>query len=239
MKNILNEELNQMKYLFGYKRGVVISEQENQDELKIKYELSKLGGDSGQEIQKYFKDTLQGNASVEPEKRFLDLINAQYSKLTPEQKNKFLAKYNQTRTTGPLAGELASMGQEVTGMSPTPSWDSINPVPQKPETAPNKTPQDSEQNTDKSKFNLPKPKSDSTELGKVNPSTKQEMENLVNQNPEKYQMAEYTGALPESQAKSKACLMAARKFGSGNFNASQHPIYDRTTKVAYCLVAKE
>lgn len=29
-KNILNEELNQMKYLFGYKAGKVISEQENQ-----------------------------------------------------------------------------------------------------------------------------------------------------------------------------------------------------------------
>lgn len=27
MKNILNEELNTMKYLFGYKKGVVISEQ--------------------------------------------------------------------------------------------------------------------------------------------------------------------------------------------------------------------
>lgn len=134
MKNILNEELNQMKYLFGYKRGVVISEQENQDELKIKYELSKLGGDSGQEIQQYYKDAIQGNASVQPEKRYLDLIDAQYSKLTPEQKNKFLANYNKTRTTGPLTGELANMGQEVTGISPTPSWDSINPVPQKPET---------------------------------------------------------------------------------------------------------
>lgn len=155
MKNILNEELNQMKYLFGYKRGVVISEQENQDELKIKYELSKLGGDSGQEIQKYYKDAIQGNDSVQPEKRYLDLIDAQYSKLTPEQKNKFLANYNKTRTTGPLTGELASTGQEVIGMSPTPSWDSINPVPQKPETAPNKTPQDSEQTTDKSKFNFP------------------------------------------------------------------------------------
>ncbi len=86
---------------------------------------------------------------------------------------------------------------------------------------------------------LPEPESDSAELGKVNPSTKQEMENLVNQNPEKYQMAEYTGVLPESQAKSKACLMAGRKFGSGNFNVSQHPIYDRSTKVAYCLVAKK
>ena len=29
MKNILNEELDTMKYLFGYKKGVVISEQEN------------------------------------------------------------------------------------------------------------------------------------------------------------------------------------------------------------------
>ena len=37
----------------------------------------------------------------------MDLIDAQYSKLTPEQKNKFLANYNKTRTTGPLTGELA------------------------------------------------------------------------------------------------------------------------------------
>jgi len=27
MKNILNEELNRMQYLFGYKKGMVISEQ--------------------------------------------------------------------------------------------------------------------------------------------------------------------------------------------------------------------
>ena len=86
---------------------------------------------------------------------------------------------------------------------------------------------------------LPEPKSDQTELGKVNPSTKQEMENLVNENPEKYQMAEYTGQLPESSAKSKACLMAGRKFGDGKFKLSQHPIYDRSTKIAYCLVEKK
>lgn len=159
MKNILNEELEQMKYLFGYKRGVVISEQENQDELKIKYELAKLGGDSGQEIQKYFKDTLQGNASVEPEKRFLDLINAQYSKLTPEQKNKFLAKYNQTRTTGPITGELASTSQEVDGAVTTPSWDSNTPIPQKPETVSIPAKQNGAMGVVK-KYNLPQLKSD-------------------------------------------------------------------------------
>lgn len=27
MKNLLNEEINQIQYLFGYKKGVVISEQ--------------------------------------------------------------------------------------------------------------------------------------------------------------------------------------------------------------------
>ena len=27
MKNLVNEELNKMKYLFGYQRGIVVSEQ--------------------------------------------------------------------------------------------------------------------------------------------------------------------------------------------------------------------
>jgi hypothetical protein len=34
-KEIIKEELNQMKYLFGYKRGVIISEQEIDEEKLI------------------------------------------------------------------------------------------------------------------------------------------------------------------------------------------------------------
>lgn len=45
-KKIIKEELNQMKYLFGYKRGVVISEQEiDEDKLVVTpYTLESTGG---------------------------------------------------------------------------------------------------------------------------------------------------------------------------------------------------
>jgi DNA gyrase/topoisomerase IV subunit A len=45
-KKIIKEELNQMKYLFGYKRGVVISEQEiDEDKLVVTpYTLEATGG---------------------------------------------------------------------------------------------------------------------------------------------------------------------------------------------------
>ena len=182
MKNILNEELNQMKYLFGYKRGVVISEQENQDELKIKYELSKLGGDSGQEIQQYYKDAIQGNASVQPEKRYLDLIDAQSSKLTPEQKNKFLANYNKTRTTGPLTGELASTSQEVDGVATTPSWDSNAPIPQKPETVSIPAKQNGAMGVVK-KYNLPQLKAEvEKDEDTIMTTAPQKIKDALNQN---------------------------------------------------------
>lgn len=45
-KEIIKEELNQMKYLFGYKRGVIISEQEiDEDKLvATPYTLEAIGG---------------------------------------------------------------------------------------------------------------------------------------------------------------------------------------------------
>jgi len=45
-KEIIKEELNQMKYLFGYKRGIVISEQEiDEDKLVVTpYTLEAIGG---------------------------------------------------------------------------------------------------------------------------------------------------------------------------------------------------
>ena len=45
-KEIIKEELNQMKYLFGYKRGIVISEQEiDEDQLVVSpYTLEAIGG---------------------------------------------------------------------------------------------------------------------------------------------------------------------------------------------------
>ena len=47
MKNILKEEINQIQYLFGYKRGVVISEQldpEKKKEYEKKFEIAKKRG---------------------------------------------------------------------------------------------------------------------------------------------------------------------------------------------------
>ena len=45
-KEIIKEELNQMKYLFGYKRGIVISEQEIDEEKLIvdPYTLEAING---------------------------------------------------------------------------------------------------------------------------------------------------------------------------------------------------
>jgi hypothetical protein len=98
----------------------------------------------------------------------------------------------------------------------------------------------SEQESDTTTTTTPSlPKAEpTTDLGTVTPKTKEEMEDYVNKNPEKYQYAEYSGQLPETQAKSKACLRAGLKFGTKEFKSLPHSIYDRQTKTAYCLVEK-
>ena len=60
MKNILKEEINQIQYLFGYKRGVVISEQT--DPIKRKIELSY---EKGYADTAYYYTLLQSNKETE------------------------------------------------------------------------------------------------------------------------------------------------------------------------------
>lgn len=130
MKNLLKEEINEIQYLFGYKRGFVISEQDtNQNELKIKYELSKLGGEYGSEIQKYYKDKIDGKIPVEPEKRYLDLIDGQYEKLTPEQSNRLLAVHNKKDTEINLPNipdEIIKIEDQILGNAPKSIIDALN-----------------------------------------------------------------------------------------------------------------
>jgi hypothetical protein len=98
MKNILNEELNQMKYLFGYKRGVVISEQNLQKSLEFINKFAKdvtlqkveklksLQDKADDDIKagydpyiKYYTDLSQGIQATPPNKEFTDKFDASFS----------------------------------------------------------------------------------------------------------------------------------------------------------------
>jgi hypothetical protein len=98
MKNIINEELNQMKYLFGYKRGVVISEQNLQKSLEFANKFAKdvtlqkveklksLQGKADDDIKagydpyiKYYTDLSQGIQATPPNKEFTDKFDASFS----------------------------------------------------------------------------------------------------------------------------------------------------------------
>jgi hypothetical protein len=98
MKNILNKELNQMKYLFGYKKGVVISEQNLQKQIGL---VNKFAKDvTLQKVEKlkslqdradddikagyqpyidYYTDLSQGIQSTSPNKEFTDKFDASFS----------------------------------------------------------------------------------------------------------------------------------------------------------------
>ena len=182
MKNLLNEEINQIQYLFGYKRGFVISEQSDPNvDKKITHltNIKEKETDEGVKVTydkliDYYTKIKNGETAESPDKRYTDFIDSKFT----------------FQTTGTSTPEL-------------------------PKTEP------------------------ATDLGRIYPKNKQEMEDAVKGNPEKYQMAEYIGSLPESSAKSKACQLAAQKFGTGESSTYQVPIYDRTTKIAYCFVAKK
>lgn len=98
MKNILNEELNQMKYLFGYKKGVVISEQNLQKPLELVNKFAKdvtlqkieklksLQNKADDDIKagydpyiKYYTDLSQGIQAIPPNKEFTDKFDASFS----------------------------------------------------------------------------------------------------------------------------------------------------------------
>lgn len=176
MKNLLREEINQIQYLFGYKKGIVISEQTDPN-------ISKKIG-----MVQNMKDKETDPNMVAKYDSLIDY----YTKLSKDE----TSKSPDERYTNFIDSKFTTQ---------TPSLPKAEPT---------------------------------TDLGTVSPKTKEEMEDYVNKNPEKYQYAEYSGQLPETQAKSKACLRAGLKFGTGEFKSSPHSIYDRQTKTAYCLVEK-
>lgn len=95
MKNILKEEINQIKYLFGYKRGLVISEQETEqtqlsDDKKEEYLIKRqiavdVNTSSDPEakgkydgIVKYYDDLLSGGNPEIPSQEVISYIDDTY-----------------------------------------------------------------------------------------------------------------------------------------------------------------
>lgn len=98
MKNILNEELEQMKYLFGYKKGVVISEQNLRKPLEFINKIVKdvtlqkidklksLQDKSDDDIKvgyqpyiDYYTELSQGKPAITPNKEYTDKFDSLFS----------------------------------------------------------------------------------------------------------------------------------------------------------------
>ena len=91
MKNIINEEINKINYLFGYKRGVVISEQTNSvADTKIEY-IERLKSEQPESNQSYYNNLInyyKGNDSPNADKNMIDNIDKYFSQpKTPELPN--------------------------------------------------------------------------------------------------------------------------------------------------------
>jgi hypothetical protein len=82
MKNIINEEINKINYLFGYKRGVVISEQTNPvADTKIEY-IERLKSEQPESNQSYYNNLInyyKGLDSPDADKNMIDKIDKYFS----------------------------------------------------------------------------------------------------------------------------------------------------------------
>lgn len=187
MKNILNEELNQMKYLFGYKKGVVISEQNLQKPLELVNKFAKdvtlqkieklksLQNKADDDIKagydpyiKYYTDLSQGIQSTSPNKEFTDKFDDSFS---------------------------------------------LNS---------NKTPQDSEQTTDKSKFNFPELRAEVEKYeDTVMTTAPQKIKDALNQNRDNRSVGvddSMDKSTAENKAQSKARTNLAKKLQNNTFS---------------------
>lgn len=112
MKNILKEEINQIQYLFGYKRGVVISEQldpEKKKEYEKKFEIAKK---RGYMIEAMYFEYLSKEQDVKMLEERIDQtkigeINDEYQKQNPSTSQTPELPKTKTEPNMPLLGNLA------------------------------------------------------------------------------------------------------------------------------------
>jgi hypothetical protein len=88
MKNLLNEEINQIQYLFEYKRGVVISEQLDPEKRKEYGEKFRIAKDKGYMFEAMYFEYLSLEKDVEMIKKKIDQskineIDTEYQKNQP------------------------------------------------------------------------------------------------------------------------------------------------------------
>lgn len=87
MKNILKEEMNQIQYLFGYKRGVVISEQIDPNvSKKIELIQNMKNNETNTDtialydkIIDYYTKQSKGETVVSPDERYTNFIDSKFS----------------------------------------------------------------------------------------------------------------------------------------------------------------
>jgi hypothetical protein len=120
MKNILKEEINQIQYLFGYKRGVVISEQTTEiDPNKAKWTLSLYKGPSYGTAAVYFETFVEsGQTEAEKIKTYFDVvgqitdIDNEFEELTEQKKQFYNDYYNDKHKKVELPkAETADLGK--------------------------------------------------------------------------------------------------------------------------------
>lgn len=113
-KKIILEEINQIQYLFGYKRGVVISEQTDPNALK-KVEMVQSMKEKETDpnmialydsLIEYYTKLSKGESATSPDERYTNYIDSKFTTQTPE-----LPK-TKTEPNMPLLGNLA--GEDLT-----------------------------------------------------------------------------------------------------------------------------
>jgi len=94
MKNILKEEINQIKYLFNYDRGKILSEQidpEKKKEYQIKRQMViDINRDGKYDaIVKYYDDLLAEKQVESPNTNVTNYIDSTYNSMKPDVKTKY------------------------------------------------------------------------------------------------------------------------------------------------------
>jgi hypothetical protein len=115
MKNILKEEINQIKYLFNYDRGKILSEQidpEKIDEYKVKFVFAKFMK-KDDEAKKY-QDAISNNTELKSAEN--SEIVSYYNKSSEEDRKNYLSKFesfggvNPSTPTLPKAEPTTDLG---------------------------------------------------------------------------------------------------------------------------------
>lgn len=113
MKNLLREEINQIQYLFGYKRGFVISEQSDPNvDKKIEHltNIKEKETDGGvkatyDKLIDYYTKIKNGESPESPDKRYTDFIDSKFTVQTADTSTPTLPKVK-SEPNMPILGNL-------------------------------------------------------------------------------------------------------------------------------------